>query len=92
MNIKIEPGANVQITDKPIYNIYGDVVNEKKVLTQAPAEQGKFKSRKPESRQADKKLFDSDTFRDTFTYWPDGMSQEEREIRLKMAFSRMRAC
>ena len=31
MNIKIEPGANVQITDKPIYNIYGDVVQEKVV-------------------------------------------------------------
>ena len=29
MNIKIEPGANVQITDKPIYNIYGDVVQQK---------------------------------------------------------------
>ena len=28
MNIKIEPGANVQITDKPIYNIYGDVVQQ----------------------------------------------------------------
>ena len=32
MDIKIESGANVQITDKPIYNIYGDVVNEKKVF------------------------------------------------------------
>lgn len=31
MNIKIEPGANVQITDKPIYNIYGDVVQQKVV-------------------------------------------------------------
>lgn len=90
MNIKIEPGANVQITDKPIYNIYGDVVNEKNVLIQTPEEQGNFKSRKPESRQADKKSFDPDTFRETFTYCPDGMSQEEREIRLKMAFSRMR--
>jgi hypothetical protein len=29
MNIKIESGANVQITDKPIYNIYGDVVQQK---------------------------------------------------------------
>lgn len=25
MNIKIEPGANVQITDKPIVNVYGDL-------------------------------------------------------------------
>ena len=45
---------------------------------------------KPESRKADKKSFDPDTFRETFTYYPDGMSQKEREIRLKMAFSRMR--
>lgn len=29
MNIKIEKGANVQITDKPIYNIHGDVVQQK---------------------------------------------------------------
>ena len=34
MNIKIEPGTKVQITDKPIYNIYGDFVNEKIVLLQ----------------------------------------------------------
>ena len=32
MNIKIEPGAKVQITDKPIYNIFGDVVQQKTVL------------------------------------------------------------
>ena len=38
----------------------------------------------------DKKSFDPDTFRETFTYWPDGMREEERAIRLKMAFSRMR--
>ncbi len=25
MNIKIEPGSNIQITDKPIVNVYGDV-------------------------------------------------------------------
>ena len=31
MNIKIESGAKVQITDKPIYNIYGDVVQQKTV-------------------------------------------------------------
>lgn len=29
MNIKIEPGANVQITDKPIINVYGDIVQHK---------------------------------------------------------------
>ena len=46
-------------------------------------------SRKSESRKDDKKPFDRDTFRETFNYRPDGMSQEEREIRLKMAFSRM---
>ena len=32
MNIKIESGAKVQITDKPIYNIFGDVVQQKTVL------------------------------------------------------------
>ena len=31
MNIKIESGANVQITDKPIVNVYGDVVQHKEV-------------------------------------------------------------
>lgn len=29
MDIKIESGANVQITDKPIVNVYGDVVSTK---------------------------------------------------------------
>ena len=32
MNIKIESGANVQITDKPIVNVYGDVVQHKEVI------------------------------------------------------------
>ena len=49
-----------------------------------------IKPPKPESRKADKKPFAPDTYRDTFTYWPDGMRKEERDIRLKMAFSRMR--
>lgn len=31
MDIKIESGANVQITDKPIVNVYGDVVQHKEV-------------------------------------------------------------
>lgn len=31
MNIKIESGANVQITDKPIVNVFGDVVQHKEV-------------------------------------------------------------
>lgn len=44
---------------------------------------------KPERRKADKKPFDPDTFRETFTYWPDGMKQEKREIKLKMAFRRI---
>lgn len=39
MNIKIEPGANVQITDKPIYNIYGDVVQQKVVQVEACKEE-----------------------------------------------------
>lgn len=45
---------------------------------------------KQESRKADRKPFDADIFRETFTYMPDGMSKEERDTRLKMAFSRMR--
>ena len=49
-----------------------------------------IKAGKQESRKVDMKVFDADTFRETFTYQPDGMSQEERETRLKMAFSRMR--
>lgn len=48
------------------------------------------KPEKPESRKADKKPFDPDTFRETFTYWPDGMNEKERDIRLKLAFSRMK--
>jgi len=31
MNIKIESGAKVQITDKPIVNVFGDVVQHKEV-------------------------------------------------------------
>lgn len=91
MNIKIETGAKVQITDKPIYNIYGDVVNEKNVLPQMPSGKKKeTQSGKQESKKADKKAFDPDTFRETFVYWPDGMSEKEKEIRLKLAFNRMR--
>lgn len=54
MNIKIESGANVQITDKPIYNIYGDVVKEKNVLPQVPScKKKKNQSEKPERRKPD---------------------------------------
>lgn len=49
-----------------------------------------IKAGKSEGRNADRKVFDADTFRETFIYQPDGMSDMEREIRLKMAFSRMR--
>lgn len=49
-----------------------------------------IKAGNTESRKVDKKVFNADTFRDTFTYQPDGMSQKEREIRIKMAFSRIR--
>jgi len=49
-----------------------------------------IKPRKLESKKADKKPFDADTFRETFTYMTDGMSKEERDTRLKLAFSRMR--
>ena len=55
MDIKIESGANVQITDKPIYNIYGDVVNEKKVFPPVNENQENSHIHKPESRKADKK-------------------------------------
>jgi hypothetical protein len=44
---------------------------------------------KTEGRKVDKKVFDADTFRDTFKYFPKDMSQEERTIRLKMAYKRM---
>lgn len=47
-------------------------------------------SRKRNSRKAGKKAFDPDKCRETFTYWPDGMSKQERDIRLKIAFSRMK--
>lgn len=77
MNIKIESGAKVQITDKPIYNIYGDVVQQKTVLP--PTSQPKPKTVK--------RPFDQNTFRGTFTYAPEGMSSKERNIRLKMAFN-----
>ena len=33
MNIKIESGANVQITDKTIVNVFGDVVQHKNLYT-----------------------------------------------------------
>ena len=36
MNIKIDSGANVQLTDKPIYNIFGDVVQQKTVSINLP--------------------------------------------------------
>ena len=49
-----------------------------------------IKPTKPESRKADKKAFDPDTFTETFSYCPEGMSKEERDIRLKLAFGRMR--
>lgn len=55
MNIKIESGANVQITDKPIYNIYGDIVNEKNILTPVSGKPEESQSKKPESRKDDKK-------------------------------------
>lgn len=78
MNIKIESGAKVQITDKPIYNIYGDVVQQKTVLPHTSQTKQKTV----------KKPFDTDTFRETFTYAPEGMSKKERSIRLKMAFNK----
>lgn len=80
MNIKIESGAKVQITDKPIYNIYGDVVQQKTVLPPTT----------PSKKQGVKKPFDSDTFRETFTYAPEGMSKKERGIRLRLAFDEAR--
>lgn len=78
MNIKIEKGANVQITDKPIYNIHGDVVQQKTVLPPTS----------PTKQKTVKRPFDPDTFRESFTYAPEGMSKKERSIRLKMAFHR----
>lgn len=40
MNIKIESGANVQITDKPIVNVFGDIVQHKEVHIH-PEDKGK---------------------------------------------------
>lgn len=65
MNIKIESGANVQITDKPIYNIYGDVVNEKNVLPQVSSgKKKKTQSEKPASKKADFKPVTATFLRD----------------------------
>lgn len=36
-----------------------------------------------------RKTFNIDTFRETFTYKPDNMTEAERDIRLKLAFTRM---
>lgn len=41
-------------------------------------------------KQQGRKTFDANTFRETFVYEPDGMSKQEIEIRLKMAFGKMR--
>ena len=38
----------------------------------------------------DKKKFNADTYRETFTYRPEGMTERERTTRLKMAFNRIR--
>lgn len=38
----------------------------------------------------DKKKFDAEKYRETFTYRPKGMKEEERNIRLKMAFNSIR--
>lgn len=59
-------------------------------IEQAITTKNGINTRKPEGWKDDKKPFDPDTFRETFTYWPDGMSEKEREIRLKMVFNRMR--
>lgn len=45
---------------------------------------------KPETQKEGRKTFNVDTFRETFTYVIEGMSSQEREIRLKLAFNKMR--
>lgn len=47
MIIKIESGANVQITDKPIYNINGDVVQQKVVQVEDDTNKNDDQSRFP---------------------------------------------
>lgn len=94
MNIKIESGANVQITDKPIYNIYGDVVKEKNVLPQVPScKKKKNQSEKPESGKADKKPINRQrmswkgkVIMLSFCYTTKSMSAEEKNKRLSVAF------
>ena len=61
MNIKIEPGAKVQITDKPIINVFGDVVQHKeehihydaKSSSFSEAEEAEFEEVKPAEPVAD---------------------------------------
>lgn len=97
MNIKIESGAKVQITDKPIYNIYGDVVNEKNVLLQDSGKEENSQSSKPESRKADKKdviiirrertVWRGKEITHSFDYRPKDISIEERNKRLSTFFN-----
>lgn len=97
MDIKIESGAKVQITDKPIYNIYGDVVKEKLILPQVPDKQENNKTEKPESRQVDKNnnirirrertIWNGEEITHSFDYRPKGISNEERNKRLSTFFN-----
>ena len=93
MDIKIESGANVQITDKPIYNIYGDVVNEKNVLPLAQGNQDNPQPAKPESRKAGKKPFtrqrmtwEGKEIMHSFCYTTKSMPAEEKNKRLSAVF------
>lgn len=52
MNIKVEPGANVQITDKPIVNVYGNVVGTQYV---GYAPEGQPSSPKPDGAHEERK-------------------------------------
>lgn len=93
MDIKIESGANVQITDKPIYNIYGDVVNEKNVLPPASGNQENSHTQKPESRKADKKpivrqrmTWNENEIIHSFRYTTKSMPAAEMNKRLSVVF------
>ena len=83
MKIKIESGANVQITDKPIYNIHGDVVQQKIVAPPIP-------QRAAPKEKSPKKTSD-EVVKTSFAYNPTGITDESKNIRLSEVFNLMRA-
>lgn len=89
MNIKIEPGANVQITDKPIVNILGDVVQHNELhihqdqVVENNKEQSSPSSSKDSKRGRPKKS--GNQILNTFIY--DAGSEAETNKRLQFLFN-----